>query len=278
MLLRLVLLLSLSLITFSCSNKDESLYVPTKKIDPYETYREGLRAFNDNNFFFASKKFTNAEINFTSPSAAGKAAIMASFSLYAINFYNEAEENILRYLKNYPSHEYKIYANYLLAIISYEQIGDEKHDLKPLLEAKKKIDFFLKEYPESEYAIDLTLKKNLVINQFAARELYIAKYYINVQKWVPAINRLKIIVNDYNTTVFIEEALHRLVEIYYHIGLEEEAKNYASVLGYNYNSSEWFKQSYKILNKDYTRDKVKKESERDKKEIFKKIIDLIKLD
>ena len=278
MLLRLVLLLSLSLITFSCSNKDKSLYVPTKKTDPYETYREGLRAFNENEFFFASKKFTNAEINFTEPSAAGKAAIMASFSLYAINFYSEAEENILRYLKNYPSHEYKIYANYLLAIISYEQIGDEKHDLKPLLEAKKKIDFFLKEYPESEYSIDLTLKKNLVINQFAARELYIAKYYIKVQKWVPAINRLKIIINDYSTTVFIEEALHRLVEIYYHIGLEEEAKSYASVLGYNYNSSEWFNQSYKLFNKDYTGVKVKKESEKNKKEIFKKIIDLIKLD
>ena len=151
---------------------------------------------------------------------------MSSFSLYAINFYSEAEENLKRYLKNYPSHKYKIYTNYLLAIISYEQISDERHDLKPLLEAKKKkIDFFLKEYPDSEYAIDLSLKKNLVINQFAARELYIAKYYIGVQKWVPAINRLKIITNEYSTTVFIEEALHRLVEIHYHIGLVEEAKN-----------------------------------------------------
>ena len=115
----------------------------------------------------------------------------------------------------------------------------------------KKIDFFLKEYPDSEYAIDLSLKKNLVINQFAARELYIAKYYIKVQKWVPAINRLKIIVKDYSRTIFIEEALHRLVEIHYYLGLEQEAKKYAKILGYNYNSGEWFKQSYKILNKEY---------------------------
>ena len=275
--LRLVLFLGLSLIFFSCS-KDEALYIPTKKIDPYETYKEGLRAFQENQFFIASKKFNEAEINFKSPKAAGKAAIMASFSLYAINFYSEAEENILRYLKNYPSHEHKIYANYLLAIISYEQISDEQHDLKPLLKANEKIDFFLKEYPDNEYAVDLSLKKKLVINQFAAKELYTAKYYINVQKWVPAINRLKIIVNDYSTTVFIEEALHRLVEIYYHIGLEEEAKKYASLLGYNYNSSEWFKQSYKLLNKDYRIYKVKNEKNEKDKKFFQKIIDIIKFD
>ena len=277
MILRLIILIGLFLITLSCS-KDEALYVPTQKTDPYETYREGLRAFQENQFFFASKKFTSAEINFTSPSSAGKAAIMASFSLYAINFYNEAEENLLRYLKNYPSHEYKVYANYLLAIISYEQISDEKHDLKPLLQAKEKIDFFLKEYPNSEYAIDLRLKKDLVTNQFAARELYIAKYYMNVQKWVPAINRLKIITDKYSTTVFVEEALHRLVEIYYHIGLEKEAKRYASVLGYNYNSSEWFNQSYKLLNKDYTFIKDESNKSKNDKEFLKKIIDIIKLD
>lgn len=276
MLLRLIFLLGLSLAIFSCS-KNEALYIPTEKLDPYETYKEGLNAFQNNQFFFASKKFTEAEINFTSPSASAKAAIMTSFSLYAINFYSEAEENLLRYLKNYPSDKNKVYANYLLAIISYEQIGDEKHDLKPLLDAKEKIDFFLNEYPESEYAIDLRLKKNLVINQFAARELYIARYYMEVQKWIPAINRLKIIIDDYDTTVFVEEALHRLVEIHYHIGLEEEAKNYASILGYNYNSSKWFKQSYKLLNKDYTIYKVNKKNENDKA-IFKKIIDIIKFD
>ena len=85
----------------------------------------------------------------------------------------------------------------------------------------------------------------------AAKELFVAKYYISTQKWVPAISRLKIIIKNFNETVFVEEALHRLVEIHYHLGLESEAKKYAKILGYNYNSSEWFKQSYKILNKDY---------------------------
>ena len=119
------------------------------------------------------------------------------------------------------------------------------------------------------------MKKDLVRNQFAARELYIAKYYIKVQKWVPAINRLKIIVKDYDRTIFVEEALHRLVEIHYHIGLEQEAKKFASILGYNYNSSEWFQQSYKVLNKNYIFKKV--EQDKSDKALFKKILDIIKI-
>ena len=272
--LRLTIFLSLALFLFSCS-KDQAVYKPTVKLDPYAIYSEGLEAFKENQFFFASKKFTEAEINFSSPEAAAKSAIMTSFSLYAINFYDEAEENLLRYIKTYPADKHVMYAYYLLSIISYEQIGEEKNDLKPLLDAKKKIDFFLKKYPNSEYAIDLSLKKDLVRNQFAARELYIAKYYIKVQKWVPAINRLKIIVKDYNRTIFIEEALHRLVEIHYHLGLEREAKKFASILGYNYNSSEWFKQSYKILNKDYNPIEIKKDE--NDKALFKKVLDIIKI-
>ena len=193
---------------------------------------------------------------------------MTSFSLYAINFYDEAEENLLRYIKTYPADKHVMYAYYLLSIISYEQIGEEKNDLKPLLDAKKKIDFFLKKYPNSEYAIDLSLKRDLVRNQFAARELYIAKYYIKIQKWVPAINRLKIIVKDYNRTVFIEEALHRLVEIYYKIGLIEEAQQTASILGYNYQSSKWYERSYTVLNKEYE----KKEKKRKKRGLIRKKI------
>ena len=272
--IRLIFYIIFALFLLSCS-KDKDIYTPTVKLDPYKIYKEGLDSFNKNQFFFASKKFSEAEINFISPSAAAKSAIMNSFSLYAINFYDEAEESLNRYLKVYPADRYKIYAHYLLAIISYEQIGEEKHDLKPLLDAKKKIDFFLVEYPNSEYAIDLNLKKDLVTNQFAARELYIAKYYIKVQKWVPAINRLKIIVKDYGRTVFIEETLHRLVEIHYHLGLEDEANSFAAILGYNYNSSEWFKQSYKILNKNYNFKKQDK-SQKDKT-LFKKIIDKIKI-
>ena len=199
---------------------------------------------------------------------------MSSYSLYGINFYEESEENIERYLKNYPADKHVIYAHYLLAVIHFEQIGGEQHDLKPLLTTKEKIDFFLEKYPDTEYAIDLKFKQGLLENQFAAKELYIAKYYILVQKWVPAINRLKSIVKNYDKTIFIEEALHRLVEIHYHIGLEGEANKYASILGYNYNSSEWFKQSYKVLNRDYKI--ILKNESKEKKSVLKKIINIIK--
>ena len=257
----------------SCS-KEEIIYEPSKKTDPYVTYQEGLDAFKENDFFYASKKFSEAELNFSKPSAAAKAAIMSSYSLYGINFYQEAEESLERFLNTYPGNSNSVYAHYLLAIIYYEQIEDEKKDLGPLLKARKKINFFLKEFPNNDYAIDLRFKNDLIQNQLSAKELYIAKYYISVKKWVPAINRLKIIVNDYSKTVFIEEALHRLVEIHYHLGLEAEAKKYAGVLGYNYNSSKWFEQSYKILNKDYKF--IKKNPPVEKKNIFKRIIDKIK--
>ena len=259
----------------SCSPKTDVIYQPNNNIDPYSSYKEGLEAFEQNNFFFANKKFSEAEINFKVPRLAAKSAIMASYSLYGINFYNQAEENLNRYLTTYPGDTNVMYAHYLLAIISFEQISDERHDLKPLLDAEKKIDFFLKKYPNSEYAMDLSFKKDLVNNQFAAKELYVAKYYISVQKWIPAINRLKIIVKNYDKTVFIEEALHRLVEIHFHLGLKEEAKKYATILGYNYNSSKWFEKSYKILNKNY--EGISKINPKKDKSLYKKVLNAIKL-
>ena len=278
MVFRLVLILGIIFTLFSCS-KEKEVYEPTKKVNPYVLYEEGLEAFDRNDFFFASKKFSEAELNFEKVELAAKSSIMSSFSLYGINFYDDAIENLKRYLKNYPSDKNVIYAHYLLAIIYFEQISDEKKDLKPLLLADEKIDFFIKTYPDTDYSIDLKFKKDLIQNQLAAKELFVAKYYITTKKWVPAIKRLKIIVEKYDQTVFIEEALHRLVEIHYHLGIEKEAKYYANILGYNYNSSEWFEQSYKVLNKDYkikNKRLDKAEITNKEKNFFKKIIEMIK--
>ena len=186
------------------------------------------------------------------------------------NFYKEAEENLNRFLQVYPADKNVIYAKYLLAIIFYEQIQDEKKDFGPLLKAQNQIDKFINEYPKSEYTTDLKFKRDLIQNQLAAKELFIAKYYISVKKWVPAINRLRVILDKYEKTVFIEEALHRLVEIHYHIGLKEEAKKYVSLLGYNYNSSKWYEESYKILNKNYKPETKKIISDTKKDSLFKK--------
>ena len=275
---RIFLVISLVLTFYSCS-KDEAIYNPKDSINPYIVYKEGIEAFEQNNFFLANKKFSEAELNFKNVEFAAKASIMSSFSLYGINFYSDAIENLERYLKKYPADKNVIYAHYLIAIIYFEQIEDEKKDLKPLLDASKKIDFFLNKYPNTDYSIDLKFKKDLIQNQLAAKELFIAKYYTSTQKWVPAIKRLKVIVENYDKTIFIEEALHRLVEIHYYIGLENEAKKYAKILGYNYNSSEWFEQSYKILNKDYVKKKkliAKDNKAENKKGFFKKIIQMIK--
>tara|TARA_B100000963_G_C22638759_1_gene679151 strand:- start:4984 stop:5814 length:831 start_codon:yes stop_codon:yes gene_type:complete len=258
----------------ACTKK-EPAYIPTEKIDPYSVYKTAYDAFEKGDYFFASKKFFEAELNFTVLELSAKAAIMGSYSLYGINFFEEALTNLDRFLKKYPADKNVVYAHYLIAVIYYEQITDEKKDMEPLLKTKDKIDFFLNEYPNNEYAIDLKFKRDLIINQMAAKELYIAKYYISVQKWIPAINRLKNIVDNYNQTIFIEEALHRLVEIYYLIGLENKAKKYAKILGYNYNSSQWFEQSYKILNKDY--EIIRKKDSKPKKEsIIQRIIKKIK--
>ena len=273
---RLLLILIIAVTFISCS-KDEKIYQSSEKIDPYITYKEGFDAFKKNEFFYANKKFSEAEINFENYEFAAKSAIMSCFSLYGINFYPEALSNIERFLKTYPADKNVVYAEYLKAIIYFEQISNEKKDIKPLLEASGQIDYFVKKYPDTDYAIDLKFKKELVINQLAAKELFIAKYYISVQKWIPAVNRLKIIVNKFDQTIFIEEALHRLVEIHYYLGLEKEAQKYAKILGYNYNSSDWFKQSYKILNKDY---KIIKNStkkvDKEKNNILQKIIKKIK--
>ena len=268
-----LIFLTLSLF-ISCSKKDP-IYEASKKLDPYKIYDEAYEAFENNEFFLAHKKFTEAELNFENPESAAKSSIMASYSLYAINFYSQAEENLERFIKTYPGDKNVIYSHYLLAVVYYEQITDEKKDLKPLLKAKSKIDFFIQNYPNSEYANDLKFKADLIQNQLAAKELYVAKYYISVKKWIPALNRLKIIIEKYDKTIFVEEALHRLVEINYHLGLTKEANKYASILGYNYNSSKWFEESYKIFNKDYKPAVVKTKKKDDN--LLKKILNKIKI-
>jgi len=236
---------------FSCSKKEPEINIPAEKDKSFEIYQEAVDAMNRGDLFFASKKFSEAEPIMPKIEFSAKASLMSSYCLYLINFYPEATANLERFINQYPADKNVAYAHYLIAIILYEQILDEKKDINPLIQSKEKIEYFLKNYLDTEYALDLKFKMDLINNQLAAKELYVAKYYITTQKWIPAINRLKIIVKDYSETVFIEEALHRLVEVYYKVGLEEEAKAAAAILGYNYNSSEWYAQAYKILNKNY---------------------------
>ena len=271
---KFLILILITVLFISCSKNEPEVITPGSEEESFEIYKEAVQAMNDGDILYASRKFSEAEAILPQIEFSAKASLMSSYCLYLINFYDEALAGLERFIKNYPADKNIIYAHYLETLIYFEQIEDEKKDLEPILKTKDKIDFFLKEFPDNDYAIDLKFKKELIINQIAAKELYVAKYYISVKKWIPAINRLKIIVDDYNQTIFIEEALHRLVEIHYHIGLVEEAKKYAKILGYNYNSSEWYEEAYKILNKDYK--KFKKTDIKKDNNLFKKIIEKIK--
>jgi len=259
---KLALLFLIIFLTTSCSKKEPEVNIPADKEKSFEVYKEAVKAMEKGDYFYAAKKFAEAEIILPKINFSARASLMSSYCLYLINFYSEATANLERFISQYPTDKNVAYAHYLIAITLYEQILDEKKDTKPLIKSKEKIEYFLQSFPDTEYALDLKFKLDLVNNQLAAKEIYIAKYYIKTQKWIPAINRLKFIVSDYPETVFIEEALHRLVEVYYRIGLIKEANAAAAILGYNYNSSEWYSRSYKILNKSYKlpkKSKIKKD-------------------
>ena len=260
---KVIYIFIISFLIFSCSKKEPVTEIPNNKEKSFEVYKEALKNLEEGQYFYASKKFSEAENILPQIEFAAKSALMSGYCLYLINFYTESEEALERFIKKYPADKNIPYAYYLLAVIYYEQILDESKDIEPLLVSKEKIENFLKNFPDTEYALDLKFKMDLINNQIAAKELYIAKFYITNQKWIPAINRLKTIVDHYDETIFIEEALHRLVETYYQVGLEEEAKSAAALLGYNYNSSEWYQRSYKLLNKDYKIPKKKTPEERD---------------
>ncbi len=237
----------------SCGSSEKKIVKNSLPVEEraIAVYKEGLVALEKSDYFFASKKFSEAEILLPQSEWASKSALMVGYCFYSINFYDDAISNLERFVKTYPASKNLDYANYLIAISYYEQILGEEKDIEPLIKSKEKIEFYLEKYPDTDYAIDLRYKLDLVINQLAAKEISIARYYIKNEKWIAAINRLKVVVENYENTIFIEEALFRLVEIYYKIGLEGEAKAAAALLGYNYNSSEWYKRSYKVLNKNY---------------------------
>ena len=260
---------------FSCAQKSEEISTRVEgdslEAQMIEAYNAGVAALEQGDVLFATKKFNEAELLFPQSEWAPKASLMASYAYWKAAYYKNSVEELKRFIKLYPKNENLNYAYYLLAMNYYDSIIDEKKDLRPLTEAKRYFNIVIEKYPESDYALDGKYKLELIDDLLAAKEIYIARHYIKKEKWIAAINRLKIIVSNYDTTIYIEEALHRLVEVYYIIGLEEESKKYAKTLGYNYQSSEWYKESFRVFNKDY---KVKKVDQKD--EPKKKLLDRIK--
>ena len=262
------------LLIISCSKNEKVSIVKEKNIDTQmiEAFEEGYEELENGDVLFAAKKFNEAELLYPQSRWAPKAALMAAYSYYSQDYYYDAEYELKRFLKVYPNEKDIPYAHYLLGMVYYEKIVDEKKDIGPLLMAEQKFKFIEKNYPNTDFALDSSYKLDLIQDYLASKEMYIGIHYIKKKKWIAAINRFKNVVNKYDKTLFIDEALHRLVELHYKLGLLEESQKYASLLGYNYQSSEWYSKSYKIFNQNY---KSKLEIKKEKEGIFKKFKKLL---
>ena len=248
------------LFCFSCSKKEiekSTINEVNLESQMIEAYEEGLKQLKNGDIIFAAKKFNEAEILFPQSNYAPKAALMAAYSYYSQNYYGDSVAELERFLRIYPNHYNISYAEYLLGLCYYEQIVDETKDLQSIANAKKIFQNVIKRYPQTDFAIDAEFKLDLINDIMAAKEIYIGRYYVDKKKWISAINRFRVVVDDYDTTIYVEEAIHRLVEIYYTIGIESEAKKYANLLGYNYQSSEWYEKSFSVFNKKYKKDIIK---------------------
>ena len=274
-LIRLALLLIIFL-PISCA-KDEKEKSLITEIDQESemmlAYQDGIQNLEEGDPFYAAKKFLEAELLYPQSDWAPKSALMAAYSYYIQDYYTQAIFNLERFIKTYPKDNRMDYVHYLLAMCYYENIEGEKKDLQALIIAKKEFTFVVDNYPNTDFALDAKFKMGLINDVMASKEMYLGRHYIKKEKWIPAINRFKNILDDYDTTIYSEEAIHRLVEIHYKIGLEDEAKKYASLLGYNYLSSEWYKKTYKIFNKRYKTQKIKK-TKKEKNGLIKKFKNL----
>jgi len=276
--LRSVILISFLLLLISCSKEGKNVSIiqeTTQELEFTKSYNEAYQELEKNNPFLAAKKFLEAELMFPQSNWAPKSALMASYSYYLQDYYVEAISNLERYLITYPNDSNLVYAHYLIAMSYFEMIEDEKRDSEPIIKAKSKFNYILEKFPNSDFALDSKFKYDLIVNILASKEMYLGRHYQKKNKWIAAVNRFKIVISNYDETIYIEEALHRLVEIHYKLGLFDEAQKYANLLGYNYQSSDWYLKSYKIFNQDFKEVSLK-EIKKDKKGVldkFRKIFD-----
>ncbi len=271
-----IFFLIIFVILTSCSSENKKISIIEEtdlELQMIDAYKEGYKELEKGDVIYAAKKFNEAELLYPQSKWASKAVLLSAYAYYSQNYYDRSIEELERFIKKYPNHKNMDYAHFLLAMCYYENIIDEKKDLEPLLLSKKKFEFILKNYPNTDFAQDAKFKIGLIQDVLASKEMYIGKYYLKKGKWVAAINRFKTVLNKYETTIYVEEAIHRLVETNYKIGLEDEAEKYANLLGYNYQSSQWYEQSYKIFNKDY---KTSYQIKKDKQSVFKRFKNLFK--
>ena len=265
------------ILIFSCSKKDENISIIKEQNlenQMIEAYTDAYREFERGDVIFAGKKFNEVELLYPQSIWASRSVLMAAYGYFSQGYYAYAINELERFINKYKNHPQLDYAYYILALCHYDQIVSEKKDTNEIIKAKKYFNTIIINYPDTDYALDAKFKLDYIREIEASKEMYLARYYVERQKWIPAINRFKTVINNYDTTIYVEEALHRLVEIHYMLGLVDEAENYASLLGYNYQSSKWYEASYKLLDKKYV--SVKKNDSDQREGILKKLKKLFK--
>ena len=270
-------LLIILILFHGCSNKNDNKSVIKEKnleSQMIEVYNQALKEFERGDVLYAGKKFAEAELLYPQSIWAPRAVLMSAYGYFSQGYYGDAINDLERFLTRYKNHPQTDYAYYLLALSHYDQIIDEKKDLNEILQSKKFFEIIIKEFPNTDYAIDAEYKLEFIEEIMASKEMYLAKYYIEREKWIPAVNRLKVIIKNYDTTIYVEEALHRLVELHYKLGLVDEAQKYAALLGYNYKSSQWYEASFKVINRQY--DKSRKPKVEKKETLLKKFKSIFK--
>ena len=242
------LLLFIFWLLFSCNNSNKiEINSETSSIDPEILYIEAMNNFDAKEYDLALDKFEKLENLFPLSNEAVQSQIMSAFVDYIRLNYDDAIYKFNRILTKYPSHKNIDYIYYMKAICYYEKISHEELDGSNNTNALENFEQVLNRFPNSKYAKDSQQKIILVKSNIAAKHMSIGRFYQENDKYIAALNRFKIVVEDFSVTKFTPEALHRMVEIYYKLGMKEEAINTAAVIGYNYPESEWYEHSYNLL-------------------------------
>jgi outer membrane protein assembly factor BamD len=238
------LALGAALFAAACSSTDEDRYVerPVEQI-----YNAAVDALTEERYVAAAKEFDEVDRQHPYSVWATKAQLMSAYSNYQNNKYDDAIVGLDRFIQLHPSNRDVAYAYYLKALCYYEQISDVQRDAKMTELALKAFDEVVRRFPETSFARDARLKIDLTYDHLAGKEMEVGRFYLKRGQYIGAINRFRVVVDKYQTTSHVPEALHRLVECYLALGLAEEARKVAAVLGHNYPGSPWYNDSYALV-------------------------------
>ena len=212
-----------------------------------QLYNEGVDSLLQQNYVAASRSFDEVERQHPYSTWATKAQLMAAYAHYQNNKYDDAIVAVDRFIQLNPSNRDVAYAYYLKALCYYEQITDVQRDARMTELALRSLDEVVRRFPDSSFSRDARLKIDLTYDHLAGKEMEVGRFYMDRGQYVGAINRFRLVIDKYQTTSHVPEALHRLVESYTALGLHDEAKRTASVLGYNYPGSPWYNDSYTLV-------------------------------